>query len=83
MEFDIWKASPADASSENVTYSQIGSATSPSATTANKAYSLSTTYSSGNTLSAGDVLMLTVRKSTGSSGTNYVFFNVSIEIEFT
>lgn len=83
MEFDIWKATPTNASSATVTYSQIGSATAPSATTANTAYSLSTTYSSGNTLAAGDVLMFTVRKTSGGDGTHYVFFNVNIEIEFT
>tara|TARA_R100000008_G_scaffold11365_1_gene5698 strand:- start:369 stop:923 length:555 start_codon:yes stop_codon:yes gene_type:complete len=83
LEIDIWKGTPVDASSANVTYSQIGSATSPSATTANKVYDLDTTYTTGNTLSTGDVLMLTSRKTTGGNGNDPIYFTITLELEFT
>ena len=83
IEFDIWKATPTNASSSNVTYTQIGSASTFSADTANKAYSLSTTYSSGNTFSAGDVLLFTVRKTSGGNGNDAVYFTITLEFEFT
>ena len=83
VEINIWKTTPSDASNANVEYTQIGSTSSPSATTANRIYSLSTTYSSGNTLSAGDVLLLTIRKTSGGDTNDAIYFNISLEIEYT
>jgi hypothetical protein len=83
MEVDLWIATPVDDDSADVVYTQVGSATSPSAENSNKVYDLNTTYSSDNALAAGDVLMFTVRRTTGGDGTNAIYFSVTLEIEFT
>tara|TARA_Y100001963_G_scaffold20259_2_gene25808 strand:- start:1804 stop:3798 length:1995 start_codon:yes stop_codon:yes gene_type:complete len=81
--FKIFKGTPVDASSADVTLTQIGSGASNSATTNNQAYNLSEAFSSSNTLAAGDVVVLGITSDVATSSTYKAHFAVTIQIQMT